>query len=766
MSEGKTNLSELQQLKVGLADRYEIIRHIGRGATAIVYLARDLRHDRQVAIKLLLTDSASGADVLRFQREIGIIAKLTHPHILPLLDSGTALGRPYYVMPFIEGASLQERLESSGPLPVDEAIQFGREIADALSYAHAAGVLHRDIKPGNILITQGHVLVADFGASRWLKPGDDDETITQPGYGVGTPLYVSPEQGAGDEDLDARSDIYSLGCVIHEMLTGRPPFVGRTSTETIALRFRRDPDPVRSLRREVPVHVEKALLRAMARDPEDRFATAQEFASALADSTAVSSSDTSPNFPSVAVLPFENLTVDSADDHFSRGVSEEIADALARVRNLRVIARTSGSRMDANQDTRAIGKLLGVGALVEGSVRRAGDTVRVSARLIQTSDGRQLWAESYTRRLEDVFVVQAEIAQMVARGLEVELLGQSLGPLASDPHVNLEAHELYLRGRHAWNKRTEEQLTQSVKFFSKAIDLEPRFARAHAGVADTLVTLALYGVREPAKAIPVAEDAAHLALSIDPTLAEAHAALGCMHAIYDWDWEAAEREFHRSMALNPGYATAPHWYAMQVLTPLGRFDDALAQLRHAAQLDPITPSIAASPGPVLYAARRFEESVRWHERTLQTEPRFFPLHHFMGQSLMQMREHLRAINAFEKALALSGGSLEVVASLAHACALSGDLARAKQLLSVLEQARSERYVSPYLLAQVHMGMGERDRALELLEEGLKSRAAEMSWLGVRPIFDDLRNESRFHQILKQLHLSSLVSHPGGSEREC
>lgn len=746
---------ELELIRPSFSDRYDLIRRVGRGATATVYLARDIRHDRQVAIKVLLADGTSQTDSLRFQREIGIIAKLTHPHILPLLDSGSAVGRPYYVMPFIEGASLLDRLEKSRPLPVEEAVRFGREIADALAYAHAAGVLHRDIKPGNILITEGHALVADFGASRLLKRATDDSSLTQPGYGVGTPLYVSPEQGAGDEDLDARSDIYSLGCVIHEMLTGQPPFVGRSSTETIALRFRRDPDPVRSLRPEIPAYVEAAILHAMARDPDARFTTAQEFAQALSDSTATAAPATPATLPSVAVLPFQNLSVESSDEHFSRGVSEEIADALARIRNLRVVAQTFGTTLDANANVRAIGKQLEVGALVAGSVRRAGDSVRVSVRLIHTADSRQLWAESYTRKLEDVFGVQAEIAQAVARGLQVELVGQSLGPVASNPQVSIEAHELYMRARHAWNQRTDEQMAQSVKYFTKAIDLDPRFARAHAGLADTLATLALYGVREPRKTIPVAEDAAHLALTIDPTLAEPHAALGCMHAIYDWDWKAAEIDFQRSVALNPGYATAPHWYAMQVLAPTGRFDEALDQLRRAGQLDPITPAIAASPGAVLYAARRFEESVKWHEQALRSESRFFPLQHFLGQSLIQLGEKLRAINAFEKALAMSGGSIEVIASLAHAHAVNGDTVRAKQLLDELERTAKERYVSPYLTAVVYMGLGDRDRTLSLLEEGLETRAALMSWLGVRPIFDQLRGEPRFKRILGSLNLDPI-----------
>ena len=273
--------SELDQLQSSMVDRYQLIRRVGQGATATVYLARDLRHDRPVALKVSLPNLVSSLDAGRFMREIEIIAKLTHPHILPLLDSGTALGRPYYVTPFIEGASLEDRLASGNPLPVEEAVRLGCQIADALGYAHAAGILHRDIKPGNVLMTGSHALVADFGASRFLHQYDDDPSLTQPGFGIGTPLYMSPEQGAAESDLDGRSDIYSLGCVIHEMLAGRPPFVGRNSAETIAMRFTRTPEPLRSLRSEVPEQVERAVLRAMARSPDDRFATAQEFAQAL-----------------------------------------------------------------------------------------------------------------------------------------------------------------------------------------------------------------------------------------------------------------------------------------------------------------------------------------------------------------------------------------------------------------------------------------------------------------------------------------------------
>ena len=745
-------VSELTQLQLALAGRYEVIRCVGKGASATVYLANDVRHDRPVAIKVLLADIASSVDARRFLREIRIIAKLTHPHILPLLDSGDAEGRPFYVMPFIPGASLQQCLHDHNPLSVEESVRYGSEVAEALAYAHAAGIVHRDIKPGNILITGPHVLVADFGASRLLKPDVDDQSLTQRGYAIGTPLYVSPEQGAGESDLDGRSDIYSLGCVIHEMLTGRPPFVGRTASETIALRFRRDPDPVRSLRQEVPAHIENALLRAMARDPEDRFANAQDFALALSDNSRNAANVRSTTLPSVAVLPFESLSAESSDDHFSRGVSEEIGDALARVRNLRVVARASRLPIEIKSDLQAVGRQLGVGALVEGSVRRAGENVRVAARLVQTSDGRQLWSESYTRKLEDVFAVQVEIAQTVARALEVELLGQSFTPVVTDPGVSLDAHELYLRARHAWNKRTEEQFNLSIEYFTQAIDRAPGFARAHAGLADTLVTVALYGTREPKKTVPLAEDAAHEALSLDPTLAEAHAALGCTLAIYDWNWQAAERQFQRSMALNPGYATAPHWYAMQVLTPLGRFDEALDQLHLAGQLDPVTPAVAASPGSVLYAARRFDESVKWNEKMMKSEPQFFPIYHFLGQSLLQLGEHLLAINAFERALSLSGGSLELVASLAHARAITGDRKGAEELLASLEKSEKRRYVSPCWLAQVHLGLGNRERSLSLLEQGLTERAAEMSLLGVRPIFDHLRGEPRFNAIIDAVGL--------------
>jgi serine/threonine protein kinase/tetratricopeptide (TPR) repeat protein len=739
-----------------LADRYRLIRPIGRGATAEVYLADDVRHNREVAVKIAFPARHSGHDIRRFLREIRVIARLTHPHILPLLDSGEVDGRPFYVMPLVPGQSLQDKLAATRPLPIDECVRISSEIADALSYAHAAGVVHRDIKPGNVLLSGPHALLADFGASHLIEVAGDELSLTQPGLSIGTPLYMSPEQAAGDPNIDGRSDIYSLACVAYEMLCGSPPFVGQSVTETIALRFTQTPAYIQWLRPEVPSHLDAAVLRGLEREPGDRFSTAGEFQAALATTSSAVDSPVRPEsepLPSVAVLPFAHLSEDPLDEHFSRGIADEIADALGRVRNLHVVARTS-SLANATLDSHDIGRKLGVGAVLEGSVRRMGERVRVSVRLARSSDGRQVWSEQYTRGVTDVFAVQEEIARTVAHALEVRLLGQELAPIAVRFSANMEAHDLYTRARHAWNKRTEDQLSRSAQYFAEAIEMEPGFARAYAGLSDTLVTLALYGERKPGEVIPIAKESAAKALELDPTLADAHASLACALAVYDWQSKDAEEHFQRSIALNSHYPTAPHWYAVNLLAPHGRFDEALEMLERARRLDPLSASVASSPGVVMYAAGRFEESVRMHSGALESEPHFFPLHLFLGQALLQTGAHAEAIAAFEQALTLSGRSTEVLANLAHARAISDDSAGAKLMFDEMESRARSQYVSPYLFAQVCIGLGDRDAALAWLERASAERATEMIWLGVRPIFDAVRNDKRFQKILQTVGMAT------------
>jgi serine/threonine-protein kinase len=679
---------------------------------------------------------------------------LTHPHILPLLDSGELLGRPFYVMPFIEGPSLQTRLKQERPMRIGESIRIGCEIADALNYAHAAGVVHRDIKPANVLMSGTHALVADFGASHLLGAIADDATITQQGLTIGTPLYMSPEQAAGEMDIDGRSDIYSLGCLLHEMLSGQPPFVGRSTMETIALRFLQKPRPIRALRNDVPDYVETALLQALSREPADRFRTAAEFEAALSGNEVTASGAASAidadghEPPSLAVVPFANLDADKLGDYFTSGLAEDVAKVLARIRNLRVVPPAAGALgLGSVGET---GRRLRVDTVLEGSVKETGDRLRVTATLSRTIDASSFWRGEYVQTRTELLGLHERIARDAAGALKVNLIGQALAPITAPVGSSQEAHDLYLRARYAWNKRTEDQLERSVRFFNQAIEREPSFARAYSGLSDTLITLALYGVRAPGEAIALAKAASDKALQIDPTLADAHASLGCALSIYDWKWKEAETEFQRSLVLDPGYATAPHWYAVNLLGPLGRFDEALAQLARAQSIDALSPSIAVSVGVVLYAARRFQESVIMHEKALEAEPHFFPAHHFLGQSLLQLGEETRAIDSFERALHLSNRSVEVISSLAHARGVTGDVTAAEQLLAELNQLATRRFVSPYLFAQVFAGLGRYDAALQSLERAIAVRATEVLWLPWRAVFDPVRNTAQFGQILQLL----------------
>lgn len=749
-------------LQVGLGDRYRIIRSIGRGGTADVYLAIDERHRRQVALKALLPEAVAAAGAARFLREIRIAARLTHPHILPLLDSGEAAGRPYYVMPFVAGESLQERIDPQAPLEVGEAIRLTCEVADALAYAHAAGVIHRDIKPGNVLLADRHALVTDFGAGRLLSPAADDLARTRLGMTLGTPLYMSPEQAAADDELDGRTDIYSLGCVLYEMLVGSPPFVGRNGAATIAMRLTQDPPPLRRRRPDLPAELEAAVLRALARDPDDRFRTASEFAASLSPLTfgpvRHGPSGVDATMPTLAVLQLADPAAHVGNDHLAAGITEELIDALSRLRNLRVIAATPQHEADmARGDPRVIGQHLGADSVLTGSVRRDAERVRISVRLLSAKDGSTLWAEQYRRHAwDDVFAIQEEVARSVAGALQVRLLGQARGTLVEVPTQSAAAHEHYLRGRLAWSKRTEDQLLRSVEQFEAAIALDPAYAQAHAGLAEALLLLGVYGVRAPAEVMPAAEAAARRALAGDPTMAVAHAVVGSVRALYHWDWHNAAHAFERSITLSPRHPTPHHWYAAHVLTPLGRFDEAVARARRALALDPLSAAAGASVGAILYAARRFEESVQEQQRVLEAEPHFALAHYFLGQALVQCGRHADAIAACHRAVAYSGDSVEATAALAHAYAAAGARRSALGLLDELSALAKRRYVSPYHFAHVHLGLGDHQAALRWLEQAVAVRATELGWIAVRPIALQLASEPRFAKILRDVGLSDVA----------
>ena len=722
---------------------------------ATVYRAEDLKHGRRVAIKVLRPElTALGYQPERFLREIRIAARLTHPQILPLHDSGESDGVLYYVMPYIGRESLRGRLQRERQLPVEVAVRFARSIAGALDYAHRQDVLHRDIKPENILLVEGEPVIADFGVARAISAAGAD-TDTAPGLAVGTPAYMSPEQASADHELDGRSDVYSLACVLYEMLAGRPPFTGPNPRAVMARQAVASPAPLRAQRPEVSEHTERVILRALAKEPADRFSTAAAFAEALgAHDSGIEPSGAGGelrNRRAVAVLPFVNASPDPENEYFSDGMADELINALANVEGLRVASRTSAfAYKGVRQDIRAIAAALNVSAAIEGTVRRAGSRLRITAQLTNASDGRLLWSERYDREAEDVFALQDEIAQTIVRALR-PLLGDLGDPTPRRYTHNVKAYNLYLKGRFCWNLRTPEGVGEAIRFFEQAIAEDPDYALAYTGLADS------YGLQLDYRGAPVQEGMqrakaeAQKALALDDALAEAHTSLGWVTFIYDWDWPAAEREFRRAIELNPRYSTARQWYAWW-LVAMGRMDEALAESRAAAELDPASVSIRRSMGWVHYYARQYDAAIAQLLRALAMNPTAEESHRVLGLAYTQKGMLPEAEAALREAIASSAETTPAIAALGRVMALAGRRTEAQEQLALLVARGRERYVSPAVLVPLLIALDQTDEVFAKLEEAYRDRRGYLAYLKVEPVLDPLRGDPRFAAMIERMRL--------------
>ncbi|UCG85106.1 MAG: protein kinase [Gemmatimonadota bacterium] len=751
----------LERLRTALDGRYKIEREIGSGGMAIVYLAEDVKHHRKVAVKVLRPDLAAALGPERFLREIEVAANLHHPHILPLYDSGEADGFLYYVMPYAEGESLRDRLDREKQLAIDDALQVAREVADALSYAHSHGVIHRDIKPENILLESGHAVVADFGIARAIDVAGGAR-LTETGIATGTPTYMSPEQAGGEKDLDGRSDLYSLGCVLYEMLAGEPPFTGPTVQAIIARRFTDTVPQIAARRDTAPAGLQAVLQRTMARLPADRYATADQFAQALqAPELTDAKARAAPEEPatavpdkSVAVLPFTNMSPDPDNEYFADGMTEEIINALAQLKGLHVAARWSSFAFKQQQEElRVIGEKLGVGAVLEGSVRKAGDQLRITAQLINVADGYHLWSHRFDRKLDDVFAIQDEIARAIADRLRVSLGTSGGHPVVTPPTANLEAYELYLRGRFLWSQRGLG-LLKGLQCFEEALALDPEYAPAHAGVADAYSLLAFYGMVRPNESMPRAKDAAQKALALDDHLAEAHSSLAWVRMVFDWDWDGAEAEFQRALAINPNLVAARYWYAIFLAMIRGKFDEGIAEARRAVELDPLAVHPKVQLSQVFYFARRFADAVAAGERAVEADASSFLAHRALGLALFDAGRTDESVMELQRAADLSQRQPWPVADLCYAWAHVGRREEATALYDELVARSCEEYAQPTMLAILAWATGRRDEAFAWLERALEEHDVLLCILRYYPPLerDGWFADPRYGEILKRVGL--------------
>jgi eukaryotic-like serine/threonine-protein kinase len=788
----------ISALNTALRDRYTLERQLGRGGMATVFLARDQKHDRPVALKVLHPELGASLGSERFLAEIRTAARLQHPHILSVHDSGTANGLLWFTMPYVEGESLRARLIREKQLPLEDALRIVTEVADALEYAHQHGVIHRDIKPENILLGGGHALVADFGVARAVTDADGSARLTESGIVVGTPQYMSPEQAAGERELSARTDIYSLGCVLYELLTGEPPYTGATAQAILAKRLR-EPVPSVTTLRQVPVPIELAVSRALARTPADRFASASEFARALRPGVGMATEPTrmlsgsrrrglaaavavgllllaggylavsrlnstpgesahslaaggSAGLASAAVLPFTDMSATKDQEYFSDGLTEELITSLSQIPGLRVAARTSSFQFKGtNTDVRDVGRKLAVGSVLEGSVRRSGDRLRVSAQLVSAKDGYQLWSDSYDRSLADVFAVQEDIARAIVSALKVRLAGGADSSLASHPTTDLVAYDLYLKGRFAWNQRTEASVAEASRYFERSTKRDSNFARAYAGLADANLLLPSYASVSPAIAWPRAKAAALRAIALDSNLAEAYTSLAYGTMLYEWDWQRADELFRHALAKDSSYATAHHWYA-DYLAGRGRLDESLREMRRAAELDPLSRIIGDELGWVYYLQHRPDEAMGQLESMRRLDPTFAHTYFVLGMIHIQRGAGQEAIASLRHALDLSGFYSHIAAALCAAYARAGDTAAAIRTLHDLERHSKTEYVAPFAFAIAHAALGNKTEAFTWLRKGIAEHDLFLPENFFDPLLDPIRADPRYAEIARAMGL--------------
>jgi len=714
---------ESHRLRAALGTAYAIDRELGRGGMATVYLAQDLRHERLVALKVLHANVAESFGADRFLREIKTAARLNHPHILPLFDSGAAGEFLYYVMPYVEGESLRQALDRLGEIPVEDAIAYAQDISAALDYAHRQGIVHRDIKPENVMLHEDIAMLMDFGIAR--PTGAEKSGLTMTGMVVGTPAYMSPEQAFGESDVDGRSDQFSLACMLHEMITGRQLYSGSSPQAVIAKRMSGSIPGFEELTDRVAPDVISTLQRAMSLEPSGRFDTMREFASHLIrggrstpQTLRLMQAPATAAAKSVAVLPFENLSSDPENDYLADGIAEEIISALSKVRTLRVAPRTTSFPMRARRDDlQEVGRKLKVSTVLNGSVRKSGNRIRVTAELVNVSDGSQLWSERYDRELEDVFAIQDDIAESIVKALRV-ILGDAERKALKARTRDIRAYEYYLRGRQYVDLR-KKSLEYAFTMFQKAVEIDPEFASAYAGLADALSVMFLLFNPDKTR-VEEAKVYAEKALEIEPDLAEAHVARGMVYSCLR-DYETSNREFEEAMRLDPKLFEAPYYWARNLVWQ-GRSEDAIRIFRIGQSLRPESYDIVSMLSLAYTNVGRHADADATRRHALR---------------LMQERLELNPDDPRAWSLA------------ATVYAATHDRARAEEAIR-RALAIDEDALIVYNAACAYALLGDEEKALDNLEKAIGMGYKHKQWLSHDADFDFVRESPRFRRILEMI----------------